>query len=55
MKFTKDLPGYGPLPAPLRRFLRKLGEFLYYDCFEFFVILIGVALILLVWEFSFWH
>lgn len=55
MQFTKALPRYGPLPAPLRRFLRKFADFLYYDCFEFLVILIGVALILLVWEFSFWH
>lgn len=55
MKFTKALPGCDSLPAPLRRFLRKLSEFLYYDVVELLVIVIGVAVILLIWEFTFWR
>lgn len=55
MHFTKALPGCGSLPASLRRFLRKFADFLYYDGVELLVIAIGVAVILLIWEFTFWH
>ena len=55
MHFTKALPGLCPLPAPFRRFLRKFTDFLYYDGVELLVIAIGVAVILLIWEFTFWH
>lgn len=44
-----------PLPRPLSRFLRRFVNFLYYDGVELLVILLGVAVILLIWEFTFWR
>ena len=55
MHFTKALPGLCPLPAPLRRFLRKFADFLYYDGVELLVIAIGVLVIVLILEFTFLH
>ena len=43
------------LPRPLSRVLRRVWNFLYYDGVELLVILLGVAVILLIWEFTFWH
>ena len=45
----------GSLPRPLSRVLRRFWNFLYYDGVELLVILLGVALILLIWEFTFWR
>ena len=44
-----------PLPRPLSRILRRFWNFLYYEGFELLVILLGVALIVLIWEFTFWR
>ena len=43
------------LPRSLSRFLRRFVNFLYYDGVELLVILLGVAVILLIWEFTFWR
>ena len=43
----------GTLPRPLTRTLRRIWDFLYYDGVELLVILLGVAVILLIWEFTF--
>ena len=44
-----------PLPRPLTRILRRFWNFLYYDGFELLVILLGVAVIVLIWDFTFWR
>lgn len=46
---------YAPPRCSVNRFFRRMGQFLYYDCFELLVIAIGVAVILLIWELTFWH
>lgn len=55
MNFKTAASSLAPPRYSVNRFLHKIGEFLYYDCFELLVILIGVAVILLIWELTFWY
>ena len=55
MNFKTAASSLAPPRCSVNRFLHKLGQFLYYEGFELLVILIGVAIILLIWELTFWH